>query len=70
MTELHTISYSYPTSEMADKFKKPDGCFLLAANGVTKAFDFLSDAKLAAMQYGTSPSRWSVDHPDNNKASA
>ena len=70
MHPLHTISYSYPTSEMAQKFKKPDGCYLLDARGITEVFDFLSDAKLAAMQYGTLPSRWSIDHPDNQAKSS
>lgn len=66
MKTEHEITYAYPTSVDAVRagFAK-DGCYTLKAGEMFKGFKVLDGAKIAALQAGTSPGRWSIDHPAN-----
>ena len=63
---IHCISYAYSTSHAARKLGHgPTGCYILTIGSIDRAFPRLSDAIAAAIDAGTEPDRWSIDHPSN-----
>ena len=63
----HTIAYAYPTSPAAEKhgFAKT-GCYTVAIDGTEKATSTFAQAQGMASQLGSTPDRWSLDHPQND----
>jgi hypothetical protein len=61
----HEIFYAYPSSDIADK-NKGHGYYVYA-NKKYSHFDNYESALLYAQTLGTSPDRWSIDHPENSK---
>lgn len=68
MKTEHEIAYAYQTSVDAARAGFSEiGCYTLQAGERFEGFKTLDDAKSAALQAGTSPGRWSIDHPLNAK---
>lgn len=65
----HEIAYAYPTSPSATEhgFGK-EGCYTVKTIGKQEAFLKKSQAVQHVAQLGTTPGRWSIDHPLNNQA--
>jgi hypothetical protein len=63
----YEIGYAYPSSETANKLRRPDGCYFYRAGQDLKAFDAAADAEEHAKAGGLAPSRFSIDHPLNAK---
>jgi hypothetical protein len=65
----HTISFAYPSSDLAKKLGKPaSGCFVLQVGGTETPHPSISAAMAAARLVGTSPSYWSLDNADRYQA--
>jgi len=62
----HTIGYAYPTSANAvvAGFGKT-GCYVYQSLGVFQGFPTLEEVKAKAIAAQTTPTRWSIDHPEN-----
>lgn len=66
----HEISYAYATSQAATKAGfRLTGCYLYESHGHTTGFASQEDALALAATQGTTPSRWSIDHPKNARLS-
>ena len=62
----HTIGYAYPTSHAAVRLGfSSNGCHFVETADSAVAAGSYADAKMIALNLGTTPSRWSKDHPDN-----
>lgn len=63
---LHELTYAYPTSPAAQAMGwSSTGCYVLAANGRSRSFESLAIGMQCTVALGTSPARWSIDHPLN-----
>lgn len=62
----HVISYAYPSSELAHRLgRSSSGCFVLeVARQVSPAATY-AEARAVTDKLGTTPGRWSIDHPAN-----
>jgi hypothetical protein len=62
----HEIAYAYPTSPSSVKhgFGK-EGCYTIKVGDQQEAFLKKKDALQHAAKLGTTPGRWSIDHPSN-----
>jgi hypothetical protein len=67
----HEIAYAYPTSPSATKlgFGK-QGCYIFTTIGKDHPLATIGEAYAAAKAAGTTPGRWSIDHPCNQTMSA
>lgn len=64
----HVIGYAYPTSETAQALGRgKTGCYYFAAAGALAPHDSYLSALAAAQAAGTTPDRWSMDHPANDR---
>lgn len=62
----HKISYAYPSSTSATRLGRgKTGCYVLEVTGKAQATDSYADAVEKAQAQGTTPNRWSMDHPLN-----
>lgn len=62
----HEISYAYPTSPNAAKAGfAQTGCFVYQSGEAFHGLSTFGDAKTFALIAGTTPGRWSLDHPKN-----
>lgn len=62
----HVISYAYPSSELAHRLGRGSpGCFVLVVAGQASPAATYAEAKAVADKLGTTPGRWSIDHPAN-----
>lgn len=62
----HTICYAYPSSPLACKLKRGmTGCYVVQTVGAELPFEGYDSAKGHADSLGTTPQRWSMDHPLN-----
>lgn len=68
ISPTHTISHAYPTSPMAMAHMcEKAGCFILELGQSQTPYTSYDDALKAALSLGSDPSRWSMDHPLNNR---
>lgn len=69
-SDEHVIGYAYPTSESAGKLGcGKSGCFYLQAKGRITAHKTINQALRAALELGTKPGLWSMDHPNHQMQS-
>lgn len=62
----HRISYAYPSSPMARKLgRNAKGCYVAQIGAALTAHDTYAAALAYVAPMGTSPERWSIDHPEN-----
>ena len=62
----HFIGYAYPSSTVARSLgAAKDGSWYLLVGNVAKRQPSYEAALAAAKELGTTPDRWSADHPDN-----
>lgn len=62
----HTISYAYPSSPLACSLKRgKTGCYVVQTVDAELPFEGYHSAKEHADSLGTTPQRWSMDHPLN-----
>lgn len=62
----HKISYAYPSSTSATRLGRgKTGCYVLEVGDKAHALDTYADAAEMAQKQGTTPNRWSMDHPMN-----
>lgn len=60
----HVIAYAYPSSPRACSLRHGKaGCYVVDAAGIETPLATYSDAVALAQTLGTTPQRWSMDHP-------
>ena len=64
----HVIGYAFPTSKQASSLGYgSSGCFTIEVAGTITPAKTYPDAKTAVAKLGTTPGRWSWDHPMNTR---
>lgn len=65
-TAQHVIGYAFPTSSLAKRLGfSRTGCFTVEVAGTVSPVKTFSEAKACVEKLGTTPGRWSWDHPLN-----
>jgi len=62
----HVIGYAFPRSSQATSLGHgSSGCFTIQVAGTLAPAETYAEAKTIVVRLGTSPGRWSWDHPLN-----